>query len=178
MDNHAFGRNVTEQLDRLGESQHWLAERIHVSDVTLGRWISGQRQPKAYAVLRISRVLGVSMAELMRGVDDGFDQEERPGDLVSRQYLLQEYDRQRKGPPGGARKIIEEAPAAHPAGKKLEDVCEELKRLLTQPNVITCKDCKHRDPESRRCRHGAQWCPIPKEDKDYCSFAERRDERV
>ena len=32
-------------------------------------------------------------------------------DLVSRQYLLDEYDRQHVGPPGGARKIIEEAPA-------------------------------------------------------------------
>lgn len=31
-------------------------------------------------------------------------------DLVSRQYLLTEYDRQHVGPPGGARKIIEEAP--------------------------------------------------------------------
>lgn len=32
-------------------------------------------------------------------------------DLVSRQYLLDEYDRQHVGPPGGARKIIEEAPS-------------------------------------------------------------------
>jgi len=32
-------------------------------------------------------------------------------DLVSRQYLLDEYDRQHVGPPDGARKIIEEAPA-------------------------------------------------------------------
>ncbi len=31
-------------------------------------------------------------------------------DLVSRQYLLEEYDRQHEGPPGGARKIIETAP--------------------------------------------------------------------
>lgn len=31
-------------------------------------------------------------------------------DLVSRSYLLAEYDRQHQGPPGGARKIIEEAP--------------------------------------------------------------------
>lgn len=30
-------------------------------------------------------------------------------DLVSRQYLLNEYDRQHEGPPGGARKIIEDA---------------------------------------------------------------------
>ena len=33
-------------------------------------------------------------------------------DYVSRQYLLNEYDRQHQGPPGGARKIIAGAPAA------------------------------------------------------------------
>ena len=33
-------------------------------------------------------------------------------DYVSRDYLLGEYDRQHQGPPGGARKIIAEAPAA------------------------------------------------------------------
>jgi len=32
-------------------------------------------------------------------------------DMVSRQYLLDEYDRQHVGPPGGTRKIIEEAPS-------------------------------------------------------------------
>ena len=32
-------------------------------------------------------------------------------DLISRAYVLAEYDRQHKGPPGGARKIIEDAPA-------------------------------------------------------------------
>lgn len=37
---------------------------------------------------------------------------EAAGDYVSRKYLLEEYDRQHKGPPGGARKIIAEAPAA------------------------------------------------------------------
>ena len=33
-------------------------------------------------------------------------------DFVSRQWLLNEYDNRHKGPPGGARKMIEEAPAA------------------------------------------------------------------
>ena len=42
------------------------------------------------------------------------------GDLVSRQYLLREYDRQHEGPPGGARKIIEEAPPATLYGYSLE----------------------------------------------------------
>ena len=32
-------------------------------------------------------------------------------DLISRAYVLAEYDRQHKGPPGRARKIMEEAPA-------------------------------------------------------------------
>ena len=31
-------------------------------------------------------------------------------DMISRAYVLAEYDRQHKGPPGGARKIMEEAP--------------------------------------------------------------------
>lgn len=33
-------------------------------------------------------------------------------EYVSREYLLNEYDRQHQGPPGGARKIIADAPAA------------------------------------------------------------------
>ena len=33
-------------------------------------------------------------------------------EYVSRGYLLNEYDRQHQGPPGGARKIIVDAPAA------------------------------------------------------------------
>ena len=32
-------------------------------------------------------------------------------DLILRTYVLAEYDRQHKGPPGRARKIIEDAPA-------------------------------------------------------------------
>lgn len=32
-------------------------------------------------------------------------------ELISRAYVLAEYDRQHKGPPGGARKIMEDAPA-------------------------------------------------------------------
>ena len=32
------------------------------------------------------------------------------GDLISRDALLAEYDKAHKGPPGGARKLIENAP--------------------------------------------------------------------
>ena len=33
-------------------------------------------------------------------------------DYISREWLLAEYDRRHKGTPGGARQLIEEAPAA------------------------------------------------------------------
>lgn len=33
------------------------------------------------------------------------------GDLVDRNYLISEYDRQHEGPAGGARRIMEDAPA-------------------------------------------------------------------
>lgn len=45
-------------------------------------------------------------------------------DLISREYVLAEYDRQHKGPPGGARKIIETAPA-----------------IDAEP-LVRCKDCR------------------------------------
>ena len=35
-------------------------------------------------------------------------------DTISRTWLLAEYDKRHKGPPGGARKLIEEAPSAQP----------------------------------------------------------------
>lgn len=43
-------------------------------------------------------------------------------DLISRSALLTAYDKAHQGPPGGARKLIENAPDA----------------------IVRCKDCKHR----------------------------------
>ena len=43
---------------------------------------------------------------------DHIANDERETDYVSRQWLLTEYDNRHKGPPGGARKMIEEAPPA------------------------------------------------------------------
>ena len=42
-------------------------------------------------------------------------------DLISKKTLLEAYDNAHKGPPGGARKLIEEAPEA----------------------IVRCKDCKY-----------------------------------
>lgn len=57
------------------------------------------------------------------------------GDLISREYVLSEYDRQHKGPPGGARKIMEEAPAVD----AVPVVHGEWK---TDGDVMWCSVCK------------------------------------
>ena len=58
-------------------------------------------------------------------------------EYISRQYLLGEYDRQHQGPPGGARKIIAEAPA--------EDVVPVRHGMwlpiVSYNNTYKCSEC-------------------------------------
>lgn len=78
-------------------------------------------------------------------------------DLISRSALLAAYDKAHQGPPGGARKLIENAPDA----------------------IVRCKDCKHWIPGKitdkddfipPRCkRNGGGWSA-----DEFCSNAERR----
>ena len=44
-----------------------------------------------------------------------------------------------------------------------------------QPEIIRCKDCKHRDPEDRKCDcgHDILW-QLPRQDEWYCADAERK----
>ena len=52
-------------------------------------------------------------------------------EYISRQYLLAEYDRQHQGPPGGARKIIEEAPAEDVVPVNREKVMSALRNYFS-----------------------------------------------
>jgi len=82
-------------------------------------------------------------------------------DLISREALLAEYDRQHKGAPGKARELIENAPSV--------DAVE----------VVRCKDCKYYQygkffTEMKFC------CRIkdkryPFSDDGYCSYGKRKD---
>lgn len=42
--------------------------------------------------------------------------------------------------------------------------------------IVTCKDCKHRDPEDKfcDCGHAIKWS-APREDNFYCADAERKE---
>ena len=75
-------------------------------------------------------------------------------DYVSRQYLLDEYDRQHQGPPGGARKIIAEAPAAAVAP------------------VVRCRGCSHFDFDLHFCFLIKGYMRYD----DFCSYGDRKDE--
>lgn len=78
-------------------------------------------------------------------------------DYISRQWLLDEYDKRHKGPPGGARKMIEEAPAAdvrpvvYCVDCIYDDNCfsqsifEEMSRIPFDKNGFFCADGKRRD---------------------------------
>ena len=58
-------------------------------------------------------------------------------DLISRKALLAAYDERHKGPPGGARELIEDAPSV-PA-VPLDKLCEFLERCGADSYCGTCK---------------------------------------
>lgn len=80
------------------------------------------------------------------------------GDMISRSSLLAKYDKEHEGPPGRARKLIEEEPPVH-------------------TEIIYCKDCGHRDDHGC-CKYWKALAigdiPIATDDNDFCSHAERR----
>ena len=80
-------------------------------------------------------------------------------DLISRSSLLANYDKEHEGPPGRARKLIEEEPPAH-------------------TEIIYCKECGYRD-DYGCCKY---WkglvmgeIPIATGDYDFCCHAKRRE---
>jgi len=68
MNRYAIGNNISALLKQKKMTQHELAARIQSHDDTVSRWMTGQRQPSSYALFRISKVLGVTMEDLMEGI--------------------------------------------------------------------------------------------------------------
>ena len=82
-------------------------------------------------------------------------------DLIDRKALIAEYDRVHIGPPGGARKLMEDAPAV--------DAVE----------VVRCKDCKHYNEDALACNL-LSWVNSSEHENwyadDFCSYGERRND--
>lgn len=53
----------------------------------------------------------------------------------------------------------------------------QFKRMAVQMGyepVVYCKNCKHRDPEDKRCDCGCWHTPFTTDDNDFCRYGERR----
>ena len=59
-------------------------------------------------------------------------------DLISRKALLTEYDRQHIGPPGGARKLIEDAPTVDAV-----EVVHGRWRFRKNWGFFVCSECSY-----------------------------------
>ena len=80
--------------------------------------------------------------------------------LIDANALIAEYDRVHIGPPGGARKLMEDAPTV--------DAVE----------VVRCKDCRKCHPWEAPNGATGYECDYHGEDvklDDFCSYGERRD---
>ena len=62
-----LGRNLKLWLEVRGISQRELAERIGVTEVSISRYVNGQRVASSYTLYKISKVLGCTMEDLLRG---------------------------------------------------------------------------------------------------------------
>lgn len=90
-------------------------------------------------------------------------------EYIERDVLIAEYDRVHVGEPGGARKLMEDAPAA--------DVVE----------VVRCRECRYWDTLKNPKHKGVGICSPPNPSlggyctrrgatraNDYCSYGERK----
>ncbi len=61
-------------------------------------------------------------------------------------------------------------------GCRLQMEADALVLLKDQQEIVKCKDCKHRDPEDKKCDcgHAIQW-QLPRLDNWYCADGERKD---
>ena len=71
MNVYAVGRNIKLYCRMKNMTLHELADEVGVGWVTMSKWINGRRQITAYGLYRVSKVLGVSMEQLMEGIEDG-----------------------------------------------------------------------------------------------------------
>lgn len=63
-----LGTNLSFWLEVRGISQRELAERIGVTEVSISRYVTGQRTPSGLTLCKISKVLGCTMEDLLKGV--------------------------------------------------------------------------------------------------------------
>ena len=65
-----IGDNIDRYLKRAGMTQRMLAAYADMTEVSISRYISGERTPRVLALYKISKALNCTMEDLMYGVFD------------------------------------------------------------------------------------------------------------
>lgn len=64
--------------------------------------------------------------------------------------------------------------------ENLRQTCQSMMEgiVVSQPRIVRCKDCKHRDPEDHKCDcgHDIQW-QLPRPDDWFCADGKRKESR-
>ena len=139
--------NLKRIIDEKGVQQRWLAEEVGVTEVSMSRYVSGERIPKAPIAIRMADALGVNVKDLY-GWESEKRTEERTEthacDLISGQAAIDaHYEYCNKHPDAGfpvwSLKILEDLPSAQPEFDK-EKISELLMRLYLMGLVHLTKD--------------------------------------
>lgn len=80
-----LGEKLTRWLDRMGLSARELSRRLGVSPPTIGRWASGEREPRRPELVKLAREMGVTLDYL---ADDGQDNPPAPEVTPDERLLL------------------------------------------------------------------------------------------
>ena len=90
MKNECFitiGKNIKRYLKLKNKTMQWLADKIGVQRATLSRWLNGHSQIPICDLVRISKLLDVSLDELVAGIEN------RKSDDVRRKANRDEKER-------------------------------------------------------------------------------------
>lgn len=71
------------------------------------------------------------------------------------------------------KKVIKGLRGLYGSKETIELIADAIALLKEQPEIVRCKDCKHRDPEDKRCDsgHGIR-CSLPRPDDWFCADGE------
>ena len=72
-----FAQRLKDLLDKRGMTQRSLAEKLKTTEVTVSRYVSGNRTPNIETTVEIADILGVSLNDLV-GIDPPAKQRPSP----------------------------------------------------------------------------------------------------
>lgn len=70
MNYKVIGNNIGNYIARERMTQREFAKKLHITEVSVSRYISGQRIPKATLLYRMAKALGCTMEDLCYGLEE------------------------------------------------------------------------------------------------------------